>query len=45
MAENDNPEIKTNGSSDSKETSRSTIAKIYVIAYFIVRYFDEKNEK
>ena len=36
MAENDNHEIKKNGSSDSKETTRSTIAKIYVIAYVVV---------
>lgn len=36
MAENDKQEVDSKGSSDPKETTRSTIAKIYVIAYFIV---------
>lgn len=36
MAENDKQEIDSKGSSDPKENTRSTIAKIYVIAYFVV---------
>lgn len=36
MAENNDPEISPKGNSDPKETTRSTIAKIYVIAYFLV---------
>ena len=34
MAENDKQEVDSKGSSDPKETTRSAIAKIYVIAYF-----------
>lgn len=36
MDEAEKSEINPKGSSDPKETTRSTIAKIYVIAYFIV---------
>ena len=48
MAEADKSEINLKGSSDPKENTRSTIAKIYVYAFFsviftvlIVGYFKE----
>ncbi len=36
MVENEKSELNQSGNSDPKESTRSTIAKIYVIAYFVV---------
>lgn len=36
MADNNNPEINPSGNSDPKENTRSTIAQLYIWAFFFV---------